>query len=218
VPDFLDPTEVHKIIDSVKNVSNHPERDYILCKLLWQSGARVTEAITLIPEHIGKSSVVLRNLKQVKKIRKKNPITKKFETTRIHDESAIKEVEISEALCLELREYCKANKIAEHEWVFSGNWRKSQHLTRQYVWEIIDKASRNAGIIRFGKKNTATGGRYKGVWPHIFRHSNGMILYEITSDLSLVQQQLGHASPSTTSIYAYAKQPKIKKVIKEIEW
>lgn len=220
--DFCEPNEINAIISNISNVSLHPERDTLLCKLMWQSGCRVTEAITLHPEHIGKSSVVLRNLKQVKRIKKRtiNPDTGKYqyEITRLHDATAVKEVEITESLCTELKEFCKENKIVDGEWVFQSNWRKSQHVPRGYVWRLIDKASRNAGIIKFGKRNPATGGRFKGAYPHIFRHSTGMLLMDKTSNIRLVQQHLGHANIQTTTIYAHTTKQKLREAIDKIDW
>jgi len=220
--DFLEPKEIHAIIDSVKNISKYPVRDVLLFKLLWQSGARVSEAIALLPEHIGKTSIVIHNLKQVKRVKKriKNPETSKIEvtTTRFHDANAMKEVQISEQLCSELKQFCKDNNIHDGGWVFQGNWRKQEHLSRFYVNRILDKASIDAGIIRFGKRNKATGGRYKGAWPHLFRHSTAMILMDKTSNIRLVQQHLGHASIQTTTIYAQATKGKLREAIDKIDW
>jgi integrase len=38
--------------------------------------------------------------------------------------------------------------------------------------------------------------------PHDARHTNATMLYEATTDLRLVQRQLGHSSPSITAVYA----------------
>lgn len=42
------------------------------------------------------------------------------------------------------------------------------------------------------------------IYPHIFRHSRAMHLYQHGMDLTLVSQWLGHANLSTTLIYAHA--------------
>ena len=67
---YLEPEEVRKIIDSVPKISKHPERDQLLLEVLWQTGGRVSEVLELVPEHIGTTSVVLRNLKQMKRLKK----------------------------------------------------------------------------------------------------------------------------------------------------
>ena len=38
--------------------------------------------------------------------------------------------------------------------------------------------------------------------PHSFRHAYATRMYQVTHDLALVQDLLGHANPSTTRIYA----------------
>jgi len=53
------------------------------------------------------------------------------------------------------------------------------------------------------------------VYPHLFRHSQGMHLYQHGMDLSLVQQWLGHAQIETTQIYAYADTEHKRKAIEK---
>ena len=194
---FLEPEEIRSIIEAVPLVSLHPDRDQILLELLWQSGARVSEALTLVPEHIGPSSVVLQNLKQFKRVKQEG------KSIRVSDAAALKEVVISQQLCDKLKAYCKANGIGEGEWVFPSNRTKVKHLRREYVWVMLGKVSSAVGIFRFGKKNLRTGGRFKGAFPHLFRHSTAMKLLEETGNIMVVKQQLGHASVTTTQIYAY---------------
>jgi len=45
--------------------------------------------------------------------------------------------------------------------------------------------------------------RHPGTGPHSARHTHGTRLYAATRDLRLVQDELGHADPSTTAIYAH---------------
>ena len=206
---YLEPNDIRAVIDAIPLVSKHPERDTLLIELLWQSGARVSEALTLTPEHIGTTSVVLRNLKQVKRVEKK----------LVHDPTAVKEVEISSQLCQHLTDFCERNKVGIGQYVFYPNRSgKYPHLYREYVWALLDKASASVGIRIWGKKDMRTGGRFKGAYPHLFRHSNAMKLLDDTSDITLVQAQLGHASVKSTQMYAWTKRPKIRKVIASIEW
>jgi integrase/recombinase XerD len=62
-------------------------------------------------------------------------------------------------------------------------------LSRQGMWQIVRKHSRNAGL---------EPGR---VSPHVFRHSAATHMVEGGADLRTVQEMLGHASISTTQIY-----------------
>jgi integrase/recombinase XerD len=207
---YLEVPEIRAVIDAISKVSKYPERDTLLAETLWQAGGRVSEVIILVPEHIGSTSIILTNLKQRKKV--------KGQKGRVADPKAIKEVEVSAELCKNLKEYCEKNNITKGMWIFPGNKGHGKHVDRFYVYRMITKASEKAFIFKYGKKNPATGGRYKGVWPHVFRHSVAMYLYESTQDMSLVQQQLGHANINTTTIYAAAKKPKIRRQIAKLNF
>lgn len=51
------------------------------------------------------------------------------------------------------------------------------------------------------------------VYPHLFRHSRAMHLYQQGMDLTLVSQWLGHSQLETTQIYAYADTEQKRKAI-----
>jgi len=59
-------------------------------------------------------------------------------------------------------------------------------LSRQSIWEIIQKAGAQSGI---------------EVSPHTLRHSFATHLIEGGADVRVVQELLGHASVATTQIY-----------------
>ena len=59
-------------------------------------------------------------------------------------------------------------------------------LSRQSIWEIIQKAGAHSGI---------------EVSPHTLRHSFATHLIEGGADVRVVQELLGHASVATTQIY-----------------
>ena len=218
---YLEPEEVRAIIGTIPQVSKHSERDQLLIELLWQSGARVTEAITLVPERIGMTSVVLRNLKQKAILKDKDGKTVRDENrkiVKISDPNALKEVEVSEPLCNRLRQFCKVNEISSGEWVFKSNRNSNKHLSRWYVWNMLTKVSEVAQVFKFGKRHPRTGGKFKGAYPHILRHSTAMFLLDQTENIDLVREHLGHASVVTTQGYAAVSKRKMKTVIKDIQW
>ena len=135
-----------------------------------------------------------------------------------HDPNAIKEVEVSEALCTKVKEYCKENNILPGQWVFPSNHTKSKPIARWYVWDIMNKASEHAQVFVFGKKNPATGGIFKGAYPHMLRHSCAVHLLDATDNVELVRVHLGHSRITTTQGYAHIKPEKLKRSIKNIEW
>ena len=202
---YVEPQEARSIIVAVRAVSRHPDRDSLLLELLWQSGARVSEALTLVPERVGFTAVGLYNLKQKQQKQTGLP--------------PIKEVEISESLCNRLKQYCITYRIKEGDYIFKPNTKsKLPHLSRNYVWWIVNRASEYAKVYKLGRRTTKNIIGYRGAWPHLFRHGNAMKLLEETGDITIVKEQLGHAYISTTQGYAYAKKPRVRKEIAKIEW
>jgi integrase/recombinase XerD len=81
------------------------------------------------------------------------------------------------------------NPHAEHaDYVFLN--RRGKKLTRDFVFKIVKKAAKTAGI-------------HKDISPHTLRHSFATHLLEGGADLRAIQLMLGHASITTTEIYTH---------------
>ena len=191
---YLEPEDVKAIINAVPEVSRHPERDKLLLELLWQTGGRVSEVLSLIPKRIGDASVILDNLKQ-------KPSSPPF-----------KECYIRADLSERLKAYCKTTK--DDDYVFRPNWKRQGHLSPWYAWWIIKKAARHADIKRV---NTRVGD-FSWAWPHLFRHACAMHILDQTGSTEIAQRQLGHARISTTQGYAVLKLEKSRKGLSDMDW
>lgn len=188
VNNFITPEELKSIIvQGVPEVSKHQERDRLLISTGWETGARISEVLTLVPEHIFAQEIVLVNLKQ--RLEK-------------GEEPPEKITEVSTDLCTWLKEYCEKNNIQKGQFVFFSNWDRDKHLDRSLVHKMITAASEKARVYRLGKKNIRSGRRYKGISYHVLRHSLATYLLRHGVKLEMVGKQLGHANQASTQRYA----------------
>jgi site-specific recombinase XerD len=210
---WLTPEEVRRIIEAVPAVSLHPLRDQLLLEVIWQTGARVTEACTLTLGHIGTDTITLLNEKQTKRVKGSDD-----KWHRVHDPNAIKHTLVSPALCVRVKRYCLDSQIPDTGWIFPGNRDVTKPLSRDYVTRMVTRASEYVGIFRFGKRHPSTGGRYKGVYTHILRHSHASYLAAQGIKVEQIKELLGHSQIQSTMVYTHTNPQELRKSIQNIDW
>lgn len=146
-------------------------RDRALLELLYATGLRVTELVSLDVDDVNLASASLRVVR---------PRDRSQRTVPIH-ERAIEP----------LREYLEKGRLqllrAPNEPALFLNHRGNR-LTRQGLWLIVKHYVREVGIT-------------EDVTPHTLRHTFAAHLVEQKAELEYVQEVLGHANLSTTQVY-----------------
>jgi integrase/recombinase XerD len=196
LPKTLSVTLVDRLIETARRrteTSNGRERMralrlYALIEMLYATGMRVTELVTLPRSVLSGDRRVL-------------TIKGKGGRERL--------VPLNQAARAALDRYLDAGKedddlppTVRTKWLFAS--RSSQgHLTRQRLAQELKDVAAEAGIDpRF-------------VSPHVLRHAFASHLLDRGADLRSVQQLLGHADISTTQIYTHVLEERLKALVLE---
>jgi len=157
-------------------------RDRAILEVLYATGMRVSELITLHQSDVSAEGGVVRVLGKGSKERLV-PI----------GPSALSWIERYTREC-RVRLY---RRVGSDDVLFLN--RTGGALTRMGIWKIVQSHANEAGVT-------------KDVHPHTFRHSFATHLLEGGADLRAVQEMLGHADIATTQIYTHIDRAYLKEV------
>lgn len=173
LPDVLTVEEIDAIIAAVDMNKAEGSRNRAIIETLYACGLRVSELINLKLTDIHKRQGIVRVIGKGDKERLV-PISK----------SALKEISLYEHGARK-----KLNiKPGYENFVFLN--RRGAQLTRVMIFTIIKR------VVELSPLD-------KKVSPHTFRHSFATHLLENGANLRVIQEMLGHASITTTEIYAH---------------
>lgn len=181
LPDILSSQEVDQLL-AIKDNTLLGIRNKAMLELLYATGLRVTELITLKVSDLHLTMGFVRCLGKGSKERivPLGDVAKKSLEIYLED--------------------------ARGELVKRGNDKNilfvNQHgrpLTRQGFWKILKTIARKNGL-------------QKTITPHTLRHSFATHLLENGADLRSVQEMLGHTDISTTQIYTHVTRTRLKDV------
>ena len=180
----------HLSIEEVDRLLKQPDvktprglRDRALIELLYATGLRVSELISLRPADVNLDASYL-------------TCTGKGEKQRI--------VPMGDEATAWVRRYFRESRPAllgkrSSARLFVNARGGGPGLTRVGFWKILKAYGRTAGV-------TAT------LSPHMLRHSFATHLLERGADLRAIQMMLGHADLSTTQIYTHVLQQRMRTV------
>jgi integrase len=174
-PEGLSPDEVRAII-----VAAATERDRLLLRVLWATGARITEVLALRSRDVLRDSLVLPNLKNSSQT-----------TKRVF-------LPGSEAgLTGELLLWARDEGLDADEPLFFSRKRgpdgRRRALHRGQAWLIVKAASERADVRVLALRPSKHGrsGEPAPVHPHLFRHARVRQIVRQTRSLPLAQRQAG---------------------------
>jgi integrase/recombinase XerD len=185
LPDVLSYEEIESLISAIDHSTPEGTRNRAMIEVLYSSGLRVSELISLQITHCYFDIGFIRIIGKGDKMR----------LVPIGGE-AIKYIQL---YLMHVRNQIAPKKEAE-DILFLN--RRGGQLSRVMVFLVIKNLAETAGIT-------------KNVSPHTFRHSFATHLIEGGASLRAVQEMLGHESITTTEIYTHLDRDYLRQVITE---
>jgi integrase/recombinase XerD len=191
LPIFLEKNDMEKLLSTAKSdISKNGIRNYAIIELLYSSGMRVSECLTLKTKEV---------LDRAGKVCNSFIICGKGAKERV----VFLNDDAKEALksYLEVRSFFAIN---QHDlgFLFETD-SKEGHLTRQNFFYSLKKIGRKAGL------------EEDFISPHKIRHSFATHLFLNGIDIRILQEMLGHSDIGTTQIYTHINQDSLKKVVEQ---
>ena len=185
LPKYLDLEDVDRLLTQPDVSTPRGIRDKALIELLYATGLRVTELLSLKAGDISLDAGYLTCIG-------------KGDKQRI--------VPLGESAADWIRRYVGEARPAllkgrKTKWLFV-NARGGGQLSRVGFWKLLKEYGIKAGISR-------------EISPHVLRHSFATHLLERGADLRAIQMMLGHADLSTTQIYTHVLEARLKTVYDE---
>jgi integrase/recombinase XerC len=185
LPTVLDEKEVLEALTDPQGADFAAIRDRALLEMLYGSGLRISELLSLMPEDIDRARGTVRVMGKGRK-------------ERI--------VPLSKAAAASLSKYIEARRgfVKEHSHTAgNGLWLsdRGKSLTRHRAYRIVHKYLSRAGAVKAS--------------PHVMRHCYATHLLDHGADLRAVQELLGHTSLSTTEKYTHVSTRRLKEAYKQ---
>ena len=185
LPRYLGVDEVDRLMAQPDVSTPRGLRDRALIELLYATGMRVSELLTLRPPDVNLEASYL-------------TCTGKGDKQRIVPFGEEAGAWVTRYL-RDARPELLKRRSSPRLFVNATGRRDSSGLTRIGFWKILKAYARRAGL-------TAT------LSPHTLRHSFATHLLERGADLRAIQMMLGHADLSTTQIYTHVLEQRMRSI------
>ncbi|MDO9253506.1 MAG: site-specific tyrosine recombinase XerD [Hydrogenophaga sp.] len=186
VPKTLSEAQVEALLNAPDTGTPLGQRDRAMLELMYASGLRVSELVTLKTFHVGMNEHVLR-------------ITGKGNKERLVPFGQIAGQWLQAWLGQGRREVLGSLQ-SEDLFVTSRGSRAGEAMTRAMFWQLVKRYALAAGITT-------------PLSPHTLRHAFATHLLNHGADLRAVQMLLGHADISTTTIYTHVARERLKSIV-----
>jgi integrase/recombinase XerD len=186
VPKTLSEAQVEALLAAPDDGTPLGLRDRTMLELMYASGLRVSELVTLKTWHVGLAEHVLR-------------ITGKGNKERLVPFGQVAGQWLQRYLG-EGRPQVLQGQASDDLFVTSRGARAGEAMSRVMFWVLVKRYALQAGI-------TAP------LSPHTLRHAFATHLLNHGADLRAVQMLLGHADISTTTIYTHVARERLKSVV-----
>jgi integrase/recombinase XerD len=182
LPKYLDLAQVDRLLAQPDTATPRGVRDKALIELLYATGLRVTELLSLKPGDVNLDAGYLTCIG-------------KGDKQRI--------VPLGHAAADWVRRYLAEARPAllkdrKTPWLFI-NAKGGTRLSRVGFWKVLKEYGIQAGLPH-------------GLSPHVLRHSFATHLLDRGADLRAIQMMLGHADLSTTQIYTHVLEARLRTV------
>lgn len=175
VTEYITPKEARAIIEACSKV-----RDKLILRTMWETGGRVAEVLSLIPDNIDiiNNCIYLPNLKQQTIRKRKDESSKEFAERKEKLKKRLEErkelIKIMKRpildrespplkacylfkesiLCQDLLKYVGENNIGGKEWLFRSSKSKTGQVSTAYIWYLLSAIKETSySSIKWKRKN-----------------------------------------------------------------
>ena len=198
LPKFLTEEEVERLLSQAeKEASPEGRRDWAILELLYATGLRVSELVSLDMYDIDLLEGYVRCMGKGSKERIAYMYPRAVQALRTYIEWArpqfvsptdtYAKADSPEAIVAPV-DKGKVSASKEEKALFVNQ--RGDRLTRQWVWSILKTYSQRAGLD-------------KRITPHVIRHSFATHMLRGGASLRHLQELLGHSSITTTQVYTH---------------